>query len=449
MNTNDLNVNSLATVAKGSSINVAGVSDISSPLSSVLPVFVPTLRRNLDTLALILAIIAITFIPLHHTVVNILFPASICCTILAGNWRYKWQVINGRRLLIGGGVILLGLFAAGLVHQLVYQLVPMRYALIGLFKYAKIIYLVFLLPLFTLPQWRKYAVHAMFLGVFINVIAALLQTWKVSVFGSPDITIGGYFVHPLYTSVLIAFAAFMAANYFLDQQKYKWVYGALFLLYSYTLFFVYIERTGYLIFFCLLLLGCWQRWRWRGLLASFVAASLLGGALYKFSPVFGARVVEGINNFKLYHAEKDHGTSWGYRLVFVRYSMKLIEQHPLIGNGTGSFSVLYSKSGGPPLNEGELLGHPHNEYILIAVQLGLVGLLVFLAWLAIQWRESLRLPLLEQRAVQGLIATFVINGFCNASLYVNTTGVLYIVFLSIFFAAGCITPVPVKVATST
>lgn len=391
-------------------------------------------RKYLDTIAVLCAALGILFLSIKPGYTNVLFPLSVLFNILAGGWHEKWQVIKDNKVILGG-VILLCLFAIGVF----YQLVPLKAAGQGFAKYTKLVYLIFLMPLFVQESWRKIAVHALFSGVLVNVIVAFLCLWHVAPFDQYSGTIGGYFIHPIYVSVLTAFSLFILANLLVDAKKYRIFYAMLFLLFGYTMFFVYVERTGYLIVFALLVVFLWQRLGWRGILFSFFTVLILLGGLYKFSPVFKQRIVVGVVNLQDYRANK-YQTSWGYRLEFAKYSFKVIQERPFLGSGTGSFPLLYAKTGGPLLEGSQVLGHPHNEYILIAFQLGTVGLLVFLVWIIMQWYYSYELPLPYRRMVQGLIVTFIINSFCNASLYINATGMLYIVFLSVFFAARSTIP---------
>lgn len=388
-----------------------------------------TYRKCLDTTAVLCAALGILFLAVEPSYGNFLFPLSVLFNILAGGWHEKWQIIKENKIILGG-IVLLCLFAIGTF----YQLVPLKFAGQGFAKYTKLGYLIFLMPLFVKEFWRKIAIHALFVGVFINVVVAFLCLWHVTPFAQYHGTMGGYFIHPIYVSVLTAFSLFVLANLLVDEKSYRVLYATLFILFSYTLFFVYVERTGYLIVFAALVLFLWQRWRWRGVLFSFLTVLVLLGGLYKFSPVFKQRMEVGVVDLQDYRAHK-YQTSLGYRLEFAKYSFKVIRERPIFGSGTGSFPLLYAKTGGPLLDENQLLGHPHNEYILITFQLGAVGLLVFLAWIIMQWYYSYELPLPYRRMAQGLIITFIINSFCNASLYINATGMLYIVFLSVFFAA--------------
>jgi len=388
-------------------------------------------RKHLDTLAVLLVVVGVFFISIKPEIVNILFPIATVCTVLAGDWQNKWRVVEENKVVVWGCALLF-LFMVGMV----YSYVPWRESLSGFGKYTKLIYLLFLTPLFIYPKWRKFALYALLLGVWVNAVVSVLNVWHLPVFGKIAVLSGGYFIHPIYTAALTAFSLFVLANLFMDERKYRWIYFSLILFFCYVLFFVYIQRTGYLIFFVLMFLFFWQRWRWRGLVMVFLLTSVLFVLFYRFSPVFEDRIVQGVSDLVKYQRQEQRGTSWGSRLEFAKHSLRMIRQRPIFGSGTGSFPTMYKSNGGDVLNNGPTLGHPHNEYILIAFQLGMVGLLLFLWWIVVQWRDSFKLPLCEQRLVQGLILAFIVTSLCNVSLYVNATGMVHIIFLSVFFASG-------------
>ena len=62
----------------------------------------------------------------------------------------------------------------------------------------------------------------------------------------------------------------------------------------------------------------------------------------------------------------------------MRIRLKIIKNNPLIGVGTGDFPYEYSKVS--KINTPKLMitTNPHNMYLLVLVQLGLIGLISFL-----------------------------------------------------------------------
>jgi O-antigen ligase len=112
------------------------------------------------------------------------------------------------------------------------------------------------------------------------------------------------------------------------------------------------------------------------------------------------------------------------RLDFYRASLAIIEEHPLLGVGTGGFTRAYAdKTRGTDAFQTR---NPHNEYLHFAVQLGLVGLAALLFLFGQHWRESARLASpLECHLARGLVLAIAAGCLFNSLLLDHTEGLLY------------------------
>lgn len=76
-------------------------------------------------------------------------------------------------------------------------------------------------------------------------------------------------------------------------------------------------------------------------------------------------------------------TSVGLRITFLKNTLSMIQDNPILGVGTGGFKKAYQKKVqnqfGP---SGVITGDPHNQYLKILIEQGTVGLCAFL-WLII------------------------------------------------------------------
>ena len=377
-------------------------------------------------LARIMAIIAIFFLVSFPDIVKIALPTAVMFSLLSGNWQKKYQLLKKNHVIILA-VILVLFFAIGTL----YSKAPFSQIASGFFKYTKILYLLFLLPLFAEPKWRRIAINTLTLSIFLDIIISFFIFHGTNV--NKQFYPGGYTHYAINTSAILGFIEFVLINRAIDDKKYRWLYLVLFGIGFYSLFFMYTERTGHVVFLGLVALGLWQRFNWRGIATSLIVLPLLIGALLLFSSNFRGRVMYGVHDIATY--SQNNNTSIGLRLAFAQYSFKAIQEHPFFGNGTGSFKWVYAKTGGPRVEAAYPVQDPHNEYVIMAVQLGYLGLICFLLWLAVQWAETKKLPLSEKRLVQGVILSFIIIGFCNTALFIGLSGLFYITFLSVYFAA--------------
>ena len=129
------------------------------------------------------------------------------------------------------------------------------------------------------------------------------------------------------------------------------------------------------------------------LIISILIPSIFLTAYYS-SNLFHERVNLAIDNIATfsempgYVDENGNYSSVGVRLAMTMNSWQIIKKNKIIGVGTGDFPVEYKKinelypTSQPPTT------NPHNMYVLILVQIGLVGLISMLSIFYYQIKQS-------------------------------------------------------------
>jgi O-antigen ligase len=90
-----------------------------------------------------------------------------------------------------------------------------------------------------------------------------------------------------------------------------------------------------------------------------------------------------LKDYQLYKTEQGV-TSIGLRLDFWQKSLRFISEAPIIGHGTGSLRGLFQRAatGHPDPSRGDIISNPHNQTLNVAVQWGMIGvLLLYAMWL--------------------------------------------------------------------
>lgn len=191
--------------------------------------------------------------------------------------------------------------------------------------------------------------------------------------------------------------------------------------------------TGYILLIALVLLFGWQRARFRGMAIAVGSALCIVVVLSLIPGTFQTRVKEIIQELRHERVDRPASTSTGYRLEFYRNTLSLIQKQPIFGYGTGGFPSAYAAlvagTGKTPSR------NPHNEFMLITVQTGMIGLAAFLWLLWQQWRLAPQLPTpLERGLAQGLIVMMVIICMLNSALLDHTEGLLYAWLTALLYA---------------
>lgn len=119
--------------------------------------------------------------------------------------------------------------------------------------------------------------------------------------------------------------------------------------------------------------------------------ALLAVAGLGLSPHVQHRLYEGIQDLKQYEAGYV-STSWGQRLVFWEGALRMANEHPIVGVGTGDYMVemdrLQDQHLIPQTPNLAYIDNPHNTYLAYLADLGVVGLGMLLWFLLAAVRES-------------------------------------------------------------
>lgn len=151
--------------------------------------------------------------------------------------------------------------------------------------------------------------------------------------------------------------------------------------------FLVESRTTYITLIPILGYWLWRLWlKGRMTPQSAFIATVIGVAAIAsvwFIPPVHQRLAASVSHeFDLYEAQH-MPTSTGIRLELWRRTLPIIESAPIFGHGLSAWEPLYRASiEGTPHFEGFLMGHPHQEMLLIVAEQGLVGLAIYLSLLA-------------------------------------------------------------------
>jgi O-antigen ligase len=192
-------------------------------------------------------------------------------------------------------------------------------------------------------------------------------------------------------------------------------------------------RTGYMVLAGLAMVAFQMYFGWRGMVAAAIALSVTFSAAYQISASFHDRVnlvATGVAQWSSQVAAED---PVGQRLEFYYHTVQVIRDHPLMGAGTGGFAqayAVYAKQAGVPVPS-----HPHNQYLLIMAQVGIVGLCLLL-WLFVQqWRSTPgAIDAAYGLLARGLVVTIAITCLFQPALNDHTEKLFYSLFSGLLYS---------------
>jgi len=143
-------------------------------------------------------------------------------------------------------------------------------------------------------------------------------------------------------------------------------------------------RIGYILYIVLILFLVTFIYRKKLLIPLLIFTIMMSGFFalaYNFSPLFQSKVVQTKNTLNGFlHGKMDFTTSLGARVGFWYYSTTVIKENLILGVGTGDYMDAVQKIIPESKNNYFIkhkLEHPHNIYIQLLLQFGVIGLFIF------------------------------------------------------------------------
>ena len=372
-------------------------------------------------------------IPISVALDNVLLALILASWIASGGYREKLDLALHNRVAVAA-FALFCLFAAGLIHS---SGSPGD-GLSTLGKYLDLAFVPIFVSLFRAERTRQYAWLAFAFALALTLILSCLIWAGLITNNLPVISDHAnpvVFKQYLTQSVMMAFGAFLfallARTARSTRQRYGW--SALATLAVVNVALMSQGRSGQLILIALALYFVHSVWRWRGTLGAAAGIVIVVSTLALGTAENSNRFAQALDEWKHWQPEQAAQTSIGWRLEFYRNSLAIVREHPLVGTGTGSFRKVYADHvAGTAM---AATANPHNEYLNIAVQLGVVGLLMMLFVFYSEGRLAAALPTAHERQLAyGLVITFVIGCLFNSLLMDHTEGLLFAWASGLLFA---------------
>jgi O-antigen ligase len=222
----------------------------------------------------------------------------------------------------------------------------------------------------------------------------------------------------------MAILAFWCLHHCFDVKQYRYYWLMLFILTTINLFFIAPGRTGMLVYIILIPLVIFQRLPLKKSLPVGLVIAALLVLTFDASNNFSTRVSEAIHEIKSYHSSSSR-TSLGMRFDWWQNSIDLIYEKPVFGHGTGSFQATQRALIKKQKTKTQPSDNPHNEYLLLGVQTGLLGMSVFIALLVSQFFYSFQLPPPKKYLLQGVVVAMASGCLMNSFLFDSHQGHFY------------------------
>lgn len=310
-------------------------------------------------------------------------------------------------------------------------------------RYWKILIFVCLIGVMLNADVRKYALYAFFAGVSFIVLSMYANIWvnlPWSVtqnlgWGVDHTVVGDYITQNL----MVCFYALLCLDFSLKSKKAwgKGFWGFASLAAVGAIFFLSPGRTGYVLMALSLAVYLFFTfkgfWRWIGLIVVCVASV----SVAKYSDVVNSRIEQA--SYEIAHLENQIGngdvpeiTSIGARVYMWMNTWELIKQRPVAGWGLGSYGVKWCDQVPDRTWCDVASTHPHNQYFMFWVELGLLGLLSYLGMIAAMVRAGV-VNAVYGPLLLGLLTILAVDSAFNSPLWVSREYQFFLLMLPLIY----------------
>jgi O-antigen ligase len=345
-------------------------------------------------------------------------------------------------------ILILVLYAL-LILALSYTVAPQEEAFQAISKYRKLLFLPIAIALvWNDEQLARKGFIAVIAGSAVLTLGCYLvwldlmpfksfSWWKM---GTPDDAYA--FKSYITIGVLLGFAAVACWAYFIYAKTVRMrilsVAGGVF--FAFPIFLMW-GRTGYVVMLCSAFGLALLRFRHslKMLLVSLVLIPVIFVGVYSVSSVAKMRTDHLVSEIEKYSTNKELNSS-GIRLTFYKAGIQMFLAHPWIGTGTASYSENFVPIARKTVPVGDEIYtervQPHSDVVLMAVQLGVVGLALYfwlLASLALVFRKH---PSYSADLLLLLCISFGVPAFFNSLMWDVTEGHWFVLLAGCLYAAA-------------
>lgn len=356
--------------------------------------------------------------PISNSAANTLMAATLLLWMATGGWDERFKIIKSNP-----GVWLAAGLYMWMIIGIIYSPADLSDILDHLRKYLKLIFMVVVITMLSDGKWGRRSWLAFSLALTITLASTYLSIWFQFPWSQSD-KLGWGNDHTVFKDyisqgILVSFFTAICLSQFIkEKSKLKYIYLLLAVLSIFSISHLSSGRSGYLALLATLTaftfysLKGWRRW----LSFLLIIISVIG--IYSTSNLMQERVERAINEAQKHNI--NDFSSIGQRLYFAQKTVQLIKEKPLLGWGTGAYHDQFCRIADSEkwCRHGKF--HPHNQFLFIWMEHGLVGLSLFAGLILIPIWTTRHAPAHIRGLAAAYSGIFVVISMTHGSLWLST-----------------------------
>ena len=389
---------------------------------------------QIDKVYQYLLIGSIFFLPLTVLLNNVLIWTIVLIWLFSGDYVTKFQQIKKNKLA-QASILFFSLHVVGLIWT---ENIGWGVEII-----RKMLPFLFVLPIFLTIAKKEninYYLYAFLFAIGVSELCSYLVWLElIAPFGNATISNPTPVMGHISYNPFLAFAIYLVLHQLIFEKGMSKLLRTILTFFVISMIFnmfITAGRAGQVMFFASLAVLIFQFFRESQIKATIISILVIfaiGLAGYNYSPLFKNRIQQV--SYDLALLTTNPNTSIGHRIVFASNTLELIKDSPFIGVGTGDFPAEYSKVNIKNTPTVKSTVQPHNMYLFIQAQLGLIGLISFLWIFYVQFKIALteKNQFIHHTGV-ALPFLFLIIMLSDSYLLGHFTSNLFILFSSFIYS---------------
>ncbi len=390
-----------------------------------------TFKQNIPNINDYLVILVGFLLPLSIAISIITLGLIVSLWLYEGNFYKKYKIIRRNRIVYA----FLSFFIINVIGLLWTQDLQWGFHIVN--KEWRMLLPVILITIVK-KEHIKYYILSFLLAMSFSEICSYLIWFKViPPFKNASIYDPTPFMSHISYNPFLAFSIFLLIYFIFFKKNYKNIYGkAISILFLTTMsinMFVTGGRAGQAAFFVMVPLAIFLYFKSntkKAIIFACIFIPVVFLLAYNFSHIFHNRI--DLIKSNVVQLDTNRNSSVGLRITFLQNSLKIIEKHPFFGVGTGDFPAEYAKISKKNTPNAALTVQPHNMYLLVLAQTGILGLLALLSIFYMQIKLSFKKN--EYRELRlALPILFLVVMFSDSYLLGHYTSLLFVYFSSFLY----------------
>ena len=370
------------------------------------------------------------FIPISTAITNFIIVAMSFCWILEGNFKIKFEFIKNSKWILSIFALIF-LYLLGMFWGNSHLDAQWQFQRLALLLFFPVLFTTHLnkktirsgVVFFLITTFFSACIAILINSNIISPLSEYISIVKPSQFTSA-------FIKYNYHNILLAFS-FAICLYLIIENKtrYKSLLVLFIVIYAVSIF-TEIGRAGQVLFNLISLFYIFyysSKYIFKSL-AFFVILFGFQMIIYQTTNVYKQRL-QAVSHI-IQNKGDNQNKQKDIRYVFVKESLSKIFKKPFLGYGTGSFGEVFRKDA--PKKGYDFFVHktPHNQYLYVWFELGLLGLVLLAMIFYYQIRELLK----RQDSVHKVILplSFMFLMLVDAYFFIFTLTIAYIYLYTIY-----------------